>query len=458
VTICERGCFALPRTLIASSSTFRVLLAVCLALAIRQPSHGYSVLAHEAIVDALWDVNFKPVLLARFPNSTQEELKKAHGYAYGGAIIQDLGYYPHSNARFSDLTHYVRTGDFIAALIGESQNLNEFAFALGALSHYISDIDGHRLATNPGEAMLYPKLKRKYGPVITYEDNPVAHLQTEFGFDVLEIAKGNFAPQAYHDFIGFNVATPVLERAFRDTYGLELKDLFGDFDRTVGSYRRAVSKTIPKATRIAWAARKNEIKRLAPGMTRAKFLYTMKRSSYEREWGKQYDRPSAGERTLAALLKLLPPIGPLKALRFKLPTHDVETLFTQSFDRSTSQYRAMVGVGKVNALHLENKNYDVGVITPAGVYRLDDDTHAYWLNLLAQKSFSTVTAPISHDLLSYYSNLNAPLHTKKRPNDWKRLLTELDELKSHTQRAHASGGASSGSHPASAPIAVSLTP
>lgn len=163
----------------------------------------------------------------------------------------------------------------------------------------------------------------------------------------------------------------------------------------------------------------------------------MKRSSYEREWGKQYDHPSAGERTLAVLLKLLPPIGPLKALRFKLPTQDVENLFTQSFDRSTTQYRATIALEKVNVLHLENKNYDVGVITPAGIYRLDDDTHAYWLNLLAQKSFATVTPPISHDLLGYYSNLNAPLHTKKRPNDWKRLLVQLDELKSHTSLLRA---------------------
>lgn len=436
-----------------------VIAVVCLVVALQQPSYGYSVLAHEAIVDALWEVNLKPVLLARFPNATPEQLKQAHGFAYGGAIIQDLGYYPHSNPRFSDLTHYVRTGDFIAALIAESQNLDEFAFALGALSHYMSDIDGHRLATNPGEAMLYPKLKRKYGPVITYEDNPVAHLKTEFGFDVLEVAKGNFAPQAYHDFIGFNVAAPVLERAFRDTYGLELKDLFGNFDRTVGSYRRAVSNTIPKATRVAWASRKDDIARLAPGMTRAKFLYAMKRSSYEREWGKQYDRPSAGERTMAVLLKLLPPIGPLKALKFKLPTQDVENLFTQSFDRSTSQYRATADVGQLNALHLENKNYDVGVITPAGVYRLGDDTHAYWLNLLAEKSFGTVTPPISDDLLSYYANLNAPLPTKKKANDWKRLLTQLDELKTHTRRAHSGGDAPIGGSPTiSAVGAPSLAP
>ncbi len=257
-------------------------------------------LSHEALVDAIWDVKLKPILLVRFPNSTRKELKEAHGYAYGGAIIQDLGYYPHGSKEFSDLTHYVRTGDFILALIGESRTLDEFAFALGALSHYLSDVEVHRFATNVGEPLLYPRLQRRYGSVITYEDNPSAHLRTEFGFDVLEVAKGNFAPEAYHDFIGFNVAGGVLERGFRDTYGLDLKDLFPDFDRTIGSYRRAVSKTIPMATRVAWAARKSEIQKSAPGVTRSSFVFVMSRSSYERNWGKQYDRPTAGDEASGA--------------------------------------------------------------------------------------------------------------------------------------------------------------
>src|SRR5205085_2619559 len=137
---------------------------------------------------------------------------------------------------FSDLTHYARAGDFIVALISASQNLDEFAFALGSLSHYLADNDGHRLATNVAEPMLYPKLQRKFGKVVTYEDDPRLHLQTEYGFDVLEIAKGNFAPEAYQNFIGFNVARPVLERAFRDTYGFELNTLFGDLDRAIGSF------------------------------------------------------------------------------------------------------------------------------------------------------------------------------------------------------------------------------
>src|ERR1700758_451569 len=199
----------------------QLVVVICLTLLIIRPGFSYSVLSHEAIVDALWDISLKPALLAHFPNATREELKTAHAYAYGGAIIQDMGYYPHGSMQFSDLTHYVGTGDFILALIAESRTLNELAFAFGALSHYVSDCDGHRFATNVAEPMLYPSVRKKHGTYVTYEQDPVAHLKTEFGFDVLEVAKGRFAPQAYHDFIGFDVATGVLQRAFRDTYGLD---------------------------------------------------------------------------------------------------------------------------------------------------------------------------------------------------------------------------------------------
>ena len=216
---------------------FLAKVALCVVASLSSPVlSGYSVLAHEAMVDAAWDVKLKPILLARFPLATPDELKQAHGYAYGGAIIQDLGYYPRGSPKFSSLTHYVRTGGFILALVRESRNLNDLAFALGALSHYVGDLDGHRYATNVGEPMLYPEVGRKYGAFVTYEDGPKQHLKTEFGFDVLEIARGNFAPQAYHDFIGFAVAKEALERAFYDTYGLELRDLFVNFDAALAAY------------------------------------------------------------------------------------------------------------------------------------------------------------------------------------------------------------------------------
>jgi Zinc dependent phospholipase C len=396
---------------------------------IAKPSNGYSVLSHEAMVDALWDVKLKSILLARFPSATPEELKQAHAYAYGGAIIQDIGFYPHGNGYFSDLTHYARAGDFILALISESRNLNEFAFALGSLSHYFADNDGHRFGTNVAEPLLYPKLRRKFGNVITYEDNPEAHLQTEFGFDVTQVAKGNFAPEAYHDFIGFNVARPVLERAFRDIYGVDLKTLFPNFDRAIGSYRRDVSNIVPLATRVAWAQHEDDIRKTRPGITRKKFLYIMSRSSYERDWGKQYDRPSCWDHVLAFILRLLPPIGPLKALRFKTPTPQVEQIFMRSFDVAAPAYRSKLDDVRRGTPRLENTNFDVGVATPPGDYKLQDDTYAYWLDALAQENFAGLTPPITAELLRYYGNLNAPLNSKRHKSTWKRLLVQLDSLK-----------------------------
>ena len=421
----ERG-LQLYKRMIFSGRALRTILAVAICVT---DAHGYSVLSHEAIVDAMWDVKIKPILLKNYPTATPDELKKAHGFAYGGAIIQDLGYYPHSSARFSDLTHYVRTGDFIASLIRDSDSLNDLAFALGALSHYVGDMDGHRYATNVGEPILYPEMKKKFGPVVTYEDNPSRHLKTEFGFDVLEVARANFAPQGYHDLIGFYVAKDLLERAFHDTYGLDLKDVFFSFDLAVSSYRSAVSRTIPMATRIAWAQRKDEIQRVRPGATHRQFVYLIKRSNYEKEWGQRIDEPNGFEKFLGWLLKLLPPIGPLKALHLKMPTPQVEQLFMASFDRAVKQYTSVLDDEQANRLKLENANYDVGEVTPAGVYRMDDDTQAFWLHKLAEKKFATVTPEIKKELESFYSDLNKPIHTKQNEREWGQTLAELKGLK-----------------------------
>src|SRR5205814_9256983 len=159
-------------------------------------AYSYSVLTHEAIVDSTWDSAIKPLLLKRFPTATADDLTAAHAYAYGGSIIQDLGYYPFGSKFYSDLTHYVRSGDFIVNLIRESQDLDEYAFALGALAHYAADNKGHRMATNVSVPLLYPKLRLKFGNSITYADDPFSHSKTEFGFDVFQAAKGRYAPNA----------------------------------------------------------------------------------------------------------------------------------------------------------------------------------------------------------------------------------------------------------------------
>jgi len=242
--------------------------------------YGYSVLTHEAIVDSLWDSSIQKMLLKRFPMATPEELEQAHAYVYGGCILQDMGYYPFSSKLFSDLTHYVRSGDFVVALIRESQDLNEYAFALGALAHYAADTNAHLIATNLAVPILYPELGSKFGKTVTYWDNPLSHIRTEFGFDVLQVAQGRYAPDQYRKFIGFQVSKPVLQRAFRDTYGMEIKDVFGSLDLALGSFRYSVSSIVPGMTRVAWQLNKDTLVKEIPGVTKKKFLFNLSRSSY----------------------------------------------------------------------------------------------------------------------------------------------------------------------------------
>src|SRR5258708_7236003 len=206
----------MKRTIFRTALRFCVLTILVLAIAHSTP--GYSVLTHEAIIDSAWNDSIKPVLLKRFPHTTPEQLSEAHAYAYGGAIIQDMGYYPFGSKFFTDLVHYVRSGDFVEAMLSEAQDVNEYAFALGALSHYEADNEGHPIAVNRSVPILYPKLRAKYGDRVTYVEDPAAHLKTEFGFDVVQVARGRYRSEDYHDFIGFKVAKPVLERAFKATY------------------------------------------------------------------------------------------------------------------------------------------------------------------------------------------------------------------------------------------------
>src|ERR1035437_5302344 len=241
-------------------------------------SFAYSVLTHEEIVDLLWSGEIRPLLLKRYPGLSEDQIKEAHAYAYGGAVIQDLGYYPFGHKDFSNLVHYVRSGDFVLELLLESQDANEYAFALGALSHYASDIAGHP-AVNQSVAIAYPKLRAKFGQSVRYAQDKTAHLKTEFGFDTLQVAKNRYASQQYHDFIGFQVSKPLLERAFPVVYGVELKDVLTHEDLAVGSYRFSVNELIPQMTRVALQTHKKDLMRETPNFSKQKFLYRLSRSA-----------------------------------------------------------------------------------------------------------------------------------------------------------------------------------
>jgi hypothetical protein len=408
-----------------------VLLAASLLAAFPSPVSAYSILAHEAIIDSAWTVGLRDLLLQRFPDATNEQLKDAHAYAYGGAIIQDLGYYPHGSHFFSDLTHYCRSGDFILALLRDSKDLNGYAFALGALSHYAADNDGHAIGTNPSVPILYPKLAKKYGPFMTYEQDPLAHVKTEFGFDVLEVARQRYAPDSYHDFIGFEVDAPLLEQAFRETYGLDLHVALPDETKALGSYRRSVSKLIPRATRIAWTLKKNDIQKDQPSITKRKFLYNLSRASYEKSWGKDYQRPTFFERFIAFLYRILPKFGPLRVLQLRTPTPVTEHKFEDSFNHALDRYKAALAAARAGQTpDVPNDNFDTGKPDPPGVYAMNDDVHAELVEALAKTNFTGMSPELRAELTQFYADPNVNYATKRKPKEWAKLQVALQQLKS----------------------------
>ena len=407
-------------------------LVSVLALLLVNPekTEAYSVTSHQAIIDVVWEPSIKPAIRKRFPNAREEEINRGQAYAYGGAIIQDLGYYPYGSPFFSDLTHYIRSGDFILAMLRDSRDVYEYSFALGAMAHYAADNNGHRVGVNRAVPLLYPKLKKKYGDTVPYEDDKLAHIKTEFGFDVLEVAKERFAPESYHDYIGFEVAPRVLEQAFQETYGLDLKKVLGDETKVLNSYRHAVSDLLPKATRIAWDLKKDEIQKDEPGITKQKFLYNLKRANFEKEWGKDYLKPKFSDKVLAFIYKILPKFGPLKVLQFKTPTPETERMFEASFNETLDQYRKLLNeereAGKPGLL---NGNFDLGEVSGPGKYKLSDTTHAKLLDKLADQKFAGMTPEIRAELLDFFSASDTPFAMKKDKKVWAKVQTELEELK-----------------------------
>jgi hypothetical protein len=392
---------------------------------------AYSVLTHEEIVDLLWTSEIRPVLLQRFPELTEEQIREAHAYAYGGSVIQDLGYYPFGNKEFSNLTHYVRSGDLVCEMILESQDANEYAFALGALSHYASDIAGHP-AINQSVAIEYPRLRAKYGRSVRYAQDKVAHLKTEFGFDTLQVAKNRYASQQYHDFIGFKVSEPLLERVFPVVYGLQLKDVLKNEDMTVGSYRFCIGSLIPRMTKVALEAHKKDLILETPDFAKKKFLYRLSRSDYEREWGKTYERPGLGTRFMAALLRYFPKIGPFKGLGFNNPTPQTEDLYIKSINTSTDHYRAFLEEVRAGNLVLPNSDLDSGELTKAAEYSLADESYARLLAELNATEFNLTSPQLRENILDFYSDLSLPIDTKRDGPRWQGVLSDLEKLKAIT--------------------------
>ena len=409
----------------------RLLAILLIVLICGDGSFAYSVLTHEEIVDLLWKGDIQPLLLKRYPGLSEDQLKEAHAYAYGGAVIQDLGYYPFGSIQFSDLVHYVRSGDFVRELITQSQDANEYAFALGALAHYASDVDGHP-AVNQSVAIGYPKLRAKYGNSVRYAEGKTEHIKTEFGFDMVQVSKNRYASQQYHDFIGFKVSKPLLERAFPIVYGVELKDVLTHEDLAVGSYRLGVSRMIPQMTQVALRLHEKDMVKEYPDFNKKKFLYRLSMSEYEKQWGKDYTKPDFGTHVWSIIFRFMPKIGPFKSLNFKIPTPATEDLYFKSINTSVDQYRIYLKEVGTDTLVLPNRDFDTGNVTGAGEYSLADSTYAKLLAKLADGKFDRTSADLRGNILQFYSDASAPIETKKDTDDLQEVQKQLEQLKAIT--------------------------
>jgi hypothetical protein len=405
------------------------LVVLCSLIDARDAS-AYSVLAHEATIDALWDSHLRPLIVRRFPGSSPEDIARARAFAYGGSLIQDMGYYPFGSHFFSDLLHYARSGEFIVALLRDATNAEEYGFALGAVAHYAADTTGHPLAVNRAVPIAFPKLAAKYGDHVTYAQAPRQHILVEFSFDVVQAAGGTYLPESYRSALGFQVAARLLEQAFAETYGLEMKTLFLDEDLAIGTFRYAVGQLFPAITEAAWRDKRDEILKRTPGMEQRGFVFTYTRADHEKEFGNAYHKPGVFARLVAFLYKLVPKIGPLAPLSFKPPTPETEAFFIQSFIRAREMYgSALDGVGS-GRNHFPNVNFDTGQPIRYGDYSLADRTYVELLKKLQGRRFANVTAALGTSLLKYFGDRPPNNVPPKQLKDWQKIQPALTSLRS----------------------------
>ncbi|HZD48484.1 MAG TPA: zinc dependent phospholipase C family protein [Silvibacterium sp.] len=400
-----------------------------------RPGFSYSLLTHQQIIDLAWKDSIVPMLLSRYPHATPAELERARSYAYGGSTIQDAGYYPFGHEFFSDLTHYVRSGDFVASLIRNARNINELAFALGALSHYVGDCIGHDDAVNPSTAIEFPSLEEKYGPVVTYDESPHGHVRTEFAFDIDQLSKRRLAPSAYLDHVGLNVSTRLLEQAFFETYGLHLRSMEINRKAVVETYRWSVRNFLPSIARAEVVLHKKDFPADAPGPEFDLYVKRVEEADAINGWEK-YRKQKAGFKThlLAVVIVVVPKIGIISDLSIRGPQPETEQRYIESVNRTVDRYEQLLGYLTRKpreepriSMNLENRDLDTGDKVRPGGYRLTDWTYARLLDKITTLR-EPIPAALQRDILAYYADPDAPIATRKKPHAWKRVQDQLAVL------------------------------
>jgi len=411
-----------------SRSVFFKTIALLTLFFTAIPAVPYSVQTHQELIDLAWKQTIRPLLLKKFPNLTEAQLQEAHAYAYGGSAIQDFGYYPFGNAFFSELTHYVRSGDFVLSLLHNAQTPDELAFAIGSLSHYIGDSFGHKYAVNQSVPVEFPKLEKKYGPSVNYAENPHAHVQTEFAFDINQLSKLRFAPSAYTKFVGLEVPTPLLRKAFFETYGLRLPDIIGSKETSIHIYRYAVRRFLPNIARAETILHKKDFPTDLPSPDLNTLAADLRQASADNNWEAYRKKPGVRSHLYAGFIYILPKVGTLKLLAIKGPNQQTEDLYIKSVNHSITALRLVLTHYDTIDHYIANRDLDTGDVVKPGAYRLTDQTYAKLLAMITKNPANIVPFQVKHDLIAYYADPQAPIETKKDPEKWAQVQTNLQTL------------------------------
>src|SRR5579871_1634726 len=388
----------------ARPGAIRWLPVALLVFFLAANSSGYSVLTHQELIDLAWNDSIRPLLLARFPQTTQNQLREAHAYAYGGSAIQDMGYYPFGQRLFSNLTHYVRTGDFIAWLLENARTVDEYAFAIGALSHYLGDTIGHSEAINPATAVEFPKLAQKFGNRVTYGESPHGHIRTEFAFDVDELTNQEFAPPAYLRAVGFRVPQKFLERAFLATYGFDIHEIVSRPRPSLRSYRTSVRTFIPSFAEAEVVLHRHQFPPHPHDEAYRIFSERVSRTNYDRNWKHTYRGPGVKAHLLAILVFLVPKIGPMADLAIKIPNPDTEEAYLRSVNHAVDVFRETLRkMADPAPITLANLDLDTGVRARVGDYELADQAHAALLDRLTSRPGRHISAALKQHILDFYA-------------------------------------------------------
>lgn len=416
-----------------SGRRWRLLcVAVLLWMCVMVPDRGraYSVQTHEQLIDLAWKSSIVPLLKSRFPQVTEAQLTEAHSFAYGGCAIQDIGYYPFGNVFFSDLTHYVRSGDFVTSLLRNARTPQEFAFAIGALSHYLGDTIGHSAAVNPSVAIEFPKLRQRYGPVVSYDENPHAHVRTEFAFDINQISKRRFAPLAYLKQVGLRVPGDLLDRAVQETYGLTLKQLLGKERRAaIRGYRFSVRSFLPRIAYAETVLHRSKFPPDTPSPELDHMLEELAQSGLENEWQPYRKHAGVGTYALAGLIVILPKVGVLSNLAIRGPDQSTEALYVSSVNRTVDALRERTRALGEGPQTEPNRDLDTGAPVRPGGYRLTDETYAKLLARVVANPAQALPAGLKQNIQEYYADPDAPISTKKDAGQWAKVQRGLAVLK-----------------------------